>query len=152
MKHLLLIPIMLLVFSSCTDETLCEIEEETKEEVIDNTIAFHDEEFTAERQELFAGIKARATGTIISLEKLSSIEYKLKANITLEDKTYYLVATFNPYEERAPIDINGDVTEGYLSVYSCTDCSANLRVNLNRTFTLNSLNYVRFNVTFSSDL
>lgn len=153
---LFFVSITLLVFPSCSDETISEIEEEINKEeeiIIDNTIAFYDEDFTAKRKELFeSGYKAHATGTILSLEKISSVEYKLKANVTLENKNYELKATFNPYEERAPININGDESEGYLSVNSCTDCSAYLHVNLNRTFELNSLNYVQFNVTFSSDL
>lgn len=152
----------LLLLPSCSDDTISELEdeideleeiEEEEEIIIDNTIAFYDEDVTAEWKELFeGGYKARATGTIISLEEISSVEYKIKANVTLENKNYDLEATFNPYEERAPIIINGEESEGYLSVYSCTDCSANLRVNLNRTFAVNSLNYIRFNITFSSDL
>ena len=129
---LFIVPITLLVFSSCSDEVICEIEEKINEEkiIIDNTIAFYDEDFTAYRKELFGSNGANSRGTINSLEKISSIEYKLNASITVEGKDYNLEATFNPYDDRAPIRINDDVTEGYSYVNPCTDCSANLNLQL----------------------
>ena len=156
---LFIVPITLLVFSSCSDDVICEIEEKINEEkideeeiIIDSTIAFYDEDFTAYRKELFGSNGATSRGTINSLEKISSVEYKLYASITVEGKDYNLEATFNPYDDRAPIRINDDVTEGYSYVNPCTDCSANLNVQLYTTWYINSLNYIRFNVIFNSDL
>jgi hypothetical protein len=154
---LLFIPITLLVFTSCSDDVICEIEEEINKDnpvdtPIDNTIAFHDEEFTAYRKELLGSNGATSRGTINSLEKITSVEYKLNASITVEGKDYNLETTFNPYEDRAPISINGDATEGYAYVNPCTNCSANLNVQLYTTWYLNSLNYIRFSVIFNSDL
>lgn len=154
---LFFIPIILLVFTSCSDDVIGEIEEEIDKEnpiddPVDNTIEFYDGDFTAYKKELFGSTSANSIGTINSLEKISGIEYKLNASITVEGKDYNLEATFNPYEDRSPISINGEATEGYSYVNLCTDCSANLNVQLYTTWYLNSLNYIRFSVDFNSDL
>ena len=157
----MVVAITTLLFSSCSDDFMCEIEDEIGMEDgdndntdnTDNSVAFYESELKATWKELFHGNRATATDTIESLTRISGSEYKVKGSVSLEGKDYTLEGIFNPFSDTITIYINGEESpyKGSFYVSECIDCSAGATVFFNARYDLNSLNYISFEVRFQSD-
>ena len=158
-RMLLITMITTLVFSSCSDDIMDEIEDEKwiedgDNDITDNSVAFYESEIQANWKELFkSGYIATATSTIDNLTRISGTEYKVKGSVSLEGKDYNLEGIFNPFSDKVTIKINGQESpyKGSFYVNECTDCSAGASVFFNARYDLNSLNYITFEVRFQSD-
>ena len=159
-RTFLLTIITMLIFSSCSDNIINDIEDETcveeddnDNDIIDNSVLFYEDEITAEWKELFGPIKARATGNIESLTRISGTEYIVKGSVTIEGLHYNLEGTFNPFSDIILVKINDQEStyKGSFYVNECNNCSAGASVFFNTREDINSLNYISFNIRFQSD-
>ncbi len=157
-RMFLLTMITTLVFSSCSDDLIDEIEDEIciedgDNDITDNSVAFYESEIQANWEKLFYGNQATAIGTIESLTRISGTEYKVKGSVSLEGKDYNLEGVFNPFSDTITIYINGEESsyKGSFYVNECIDCSAGASVFFNAQYDLNSLNYISFEIRFQSD-